>query len=303
MKLSLDALQILDAIDARGSYAAAAQDLHRVPSALTHAMQKLEAELGVALFEKSGRRATLTPAGRTLLGDGRHLLRAAAELECRVKRVATGWETELTLGVDMLIPAQRLWPLLERFYALGRGTRIRLGYEVLGGAWDALATGRADLVIGAPGDLPSRSGISSRSLGTYQLLFAVAPHHPLAALPDPLSREELIRHRAVVVPDSSQELLARSTGILEGQDILWVPDMAAKLAAQEAGLGVGHLPPWQVRPAVAAGRLVIKRLADDTPPLACYTAWRTKQAGKALAWFLEELERPEVRAALTEGLA
>ena len=147
MKISLDALEILDAIDTRGSYAAAAQALFRVPSALTHAVQKLEDELGVELFEKSGRRAVLTPAGRTLLEDGRQLLRAAGELERRVKRVATGWETDLSIAMDVVIPAERLNPLLQRFYAEAGGTRLRLSYEVLGGCWDALTTGRADLVI------------------------------------------------------------------------------------------------------------------------------------------------------------
>jgi len=162
MRISLDALQILDAIDTQGSYAAAASRLHRVPSALSHAMQKLEGELGVELFEKSGRRAILTAAGRTLLEDGRHLLRAALELESRVKRVATGWETELSIAVDSVIPGERLYPLLQRFYDEGHGTRLRLSYEVLGGCWDALTTGRADLVIGAPGDMPARGGIATR---------------------------------------------------------------------------------------------------------------------------------------------
>src|SRR6516225_3212541 len=52
MKISLDALAMLDAIDARGSFAAAADALHRVPSALTHAVRKLEDDLGFPLFEK-----------------------------------------------------------------------------------------------------------------------------------------------------------------------------------------------------------------------------------------------------------
>jgi len=151
MKISLDVLLIIDAIDQRGSYAAAGLALHRVPSALTHAVQKLEDELGVALFEKKGRRAVLTPAGRTLLDDGRHLLRAASDLECRVQRVATGWESELRIALSMLIPAERLYPLLKDFYAAGHSTQIRIDHEVLGGCWDALATGRADLAIGAPG--------------------------------------------------------------------------------------------------------------------------------------------------------
>lgn len=92
MKITLESLQILDAIDRRGSFAAAAEEVFRVPSALTYTMQKLESDLGVALFDRAGRRALLTPAGRALLDEGRILLQAADALECRVQRVATGWE-------------------------------------------------------------------------------------------------------------------------------------------------------------------------------------------------------------------
>ena len=81
MKITLDLLHMLDAIDRHGSFSAAATALHRVPSALSHAIAKLEDELDARLFLREGRRATLTPAGRTLLDDGRHLLRAASELE------------------------------------------------------------------------------------------------------------------------------------------------------------------------------------------------------------------------------
>lgn len=302
MRISLDALQILDAIDSQGSFAAAAGRLHRVPSALSHAMQKLEGELGVELFEKQGRRAILTPAGQTLLEDGRHLLRAALELEARVQRVATGWETELAIAVDAVIPMERLNPLLQRFYGEGHGTRLRLSYEVLGGCWDALATGRADLVIGAPGDLPPRSGIATRPLGQMQLLFTLRPDHPLAAVPEPIPARELTRHRAVVLADTSRELAARTSGLLEGQDALRVPDMESKAAAQAAGLGVGHLPPWLAEREVAAGRLVLRQLAEPKPRTPLYIAWRSRQQGRALAWFLAALGEPDTQAAINQGL-
>src|ERR1039458_2184897 len=94
MKLTLDALQVMDAIERQGSFAAAAAELHRVPSALTYSVQKLEQDLDVLLFDRSGPRARLTPAGQELMQEGRDLLRAAGELECRVKRVATGWGAE-----------------------------------------------------------------------------------------------------------------------------------------------------------------------------------------------------------------
>ncbi len=302
MKISLDLLHILDAIERHGSFTAAAAALHRVPSALSHAVAKLESDLNIPLFIREGRRATLNEAGRTLLEDGRHLLRAANELERRVQRIATGWEAELRIALDMIIPVERLYPVIERFYAAGHQTQIRLSYEVLGGSWDALATDRADLVIGAPGDMPARGGMSSRILCDSRLIFVVAPHHPLAAEEQPLRSNELLRHRAVVVADTSRELAARTVGLQDGQETLRVPNMHAKASAQIAGLGIGHLPRWLAEPAIQAGKLVEKTLAEPRSPMPCHLAWRSRHTGKALSWFLKELEKTEEIAALTAGL-
>ncbi|WP_028994879.1 LysR family transcriptional regulator [Azonexus hydrophilus] len=302
MKISLELLQVLDAIDRHGSFTAAAKALHRVPSALSHAVAKLESDLDITLFIREGRRAMLNDAGRTLLDDGRHLLRAARELERRIQRIATGWESELRIGLDAIIPAERLLPLIRRFYDAGHQTQIRLSNEVLGGTWDALATDRADLVIGAPGDPPARGGIGSRQLCRPRMRLVVAPDHPLARAPTPITAADLALHRAIVIADTSQELTARTIGLQDGQDALRVPDMRAKAAAQLAGLGVGHLPGWIADPEIAAGRLVELRTAEPHPPIRSHIAWRNRQVGKALQWFLDELARPEVIAALSAGL-
>ena len=302
MKISLELLQVLDAIDRHGSFTAAAKALHRVPSALSHAVAKLESDLDITLFIREGRRAMLNAAGRTLLDDGRHLLRAARELERRIQRIATGWESELRIGLDAIIPAERLLPLIRRFYDAGHQTQIRLSNEVLGGTWDALATDRADLVIGAPGDPPARGGIGSRQLCHTRMRLVVAPDHPLARAPTPITAADLALHRAIVIADTSQELTARTIGLQDGQDALRVPDMRAKAAAQLAGLGVGHLPGWIAAPEIAAGRLVELRTVEPHPPIRSHIAWRNRQVGKALQWFLDELARPEVIAALSAGL-
>lgn len=302
MKISLDLLHILDAIDRHGSFTAAAAALHRVPSALSHAVAKLESDLGIPLYLREGRRALLNEAGRTLLEDGRHLLRAADELERRVQRIATGWEAELRIAIDMIMPVERLYPIIERFYQEGHQTQIRLSYEVLGGSWDALATERADLVIGAPGDMPARGGMSSRYLCDSQLIFVVAASHPLATEDKALSSNELRRHRAVVIADTSRELAARTVGLQDGQESLRVPNMQAKAAAQIAGLGVGHLPRWLAEGAIADGRLIEKKLAEPRSPMPCHLAWRSRHAGKALQWFLRHLDNPGVSQALTAGL-
>lgn len=303
MKISLDLLQVLDAIDRHGSFTAAAAALHRVPSALSHAVAKLESDLDVQLFTRDGRRATLNEAGRTLLDEGRHLLRAAGELERRVQRIANGWEAELNIALDAIIPVERIYPLLERFYQAGHQTQIRLSYEVLGGCWDALATDRADLAIGAPGDMPARSGIASRLLSSRSpLIFVVASEHPLASWPGAIPNSELLRYRTIVIADTSQELLARSAGLIDGQDVLRVPDMRAKASAQVAGLGIGHLPRWLAEPEIAAGRLVEKEISETRPAVPIHIAWRTRQIGLAQRWFLDELARPELIEALTVGL-
>jgi DNA-binding transcriptional LysR family regulator len=298
MKLSLDALQALDAIERKGSFAAAAAELHRVPSALTYTMQKLEQDLGVALFDRSRRRARLTPAGEELMREGRQLLRAADELECRVKRVATGWETELRIALDIMIPAPQLFALIADFYAEESGTRIRVSHEVLAGTWDALVSGRADLALGVSGEVPAGGGYAIRMLGYKDFVFAVAPAHPLAKLPDPLQHEQILAHRAVAIGDSSRSLAPRSVGLLTGQDVLTLPDLQSKVAAQVAGLGCGYLPAHAAAPLIKAKRLVAKEVEEIKPAGNLYYAWRAREKGKALRWFLKRLEDQDVRASL-----
>lgn len=291
MKLSLDALLVLDAIDRKGSFAAAADELHRVPSAITYTVQKLEQDLDVLLFDRRGHRAKLTAAGRELLGEGRHLLRAAGDIESRVKRVATGWEAELRIAYDDVIPLPGILRILEEFYREPCPTRIRLGMEVLGGCWDALAGNRADLAIGASGDGPVGGGYSAREMGSIEWVFAVAPGHPLASAREPLRAEDILGHRAVAAADSARNLPPRTLGLLSGQQTLTVPHLQAKAAAQALGLGVGNLPRFLAEREAAAGRLVVKRTEEPRQESPLHLAWRTAHRGKALQWFLKRLQQ------------
>lgn len=286
MRLNLDNLLVLDAIDRHGSFAAAAEVLHRVPSALTYSVHKLEQDLAVQLFDRSGHRAILTAAGLELLREGRHLLHAARELEERVKRVAAGVETELRIAVSDLVAWPLLYNALQEFYAQSFGTRIRLMTEVYGGVWDALVNGRADLVIGAPSEGPAGGGYVTHALGTVDFVFAVAPDHPLAEYDEPLQAMDILQFRAVTAADSSRHLAARTSGLLNGQDVLTVPDMTAKILAQEMGLGVGYLPSQIALREAAAGRLVIKTVAESKPESQFFMAWLSHHQGPALLWLV-----------------
>ena len=290
MRLTLDALTVLDAIDRKGSFAAAAEELHRVPSAVTYAVQKLEEELDVLLFDRSGHRAQLTDAGRELLREGRYLLNAAAELEQRVKRVATGYEVELRIAVNDLIPMPRMYPLIEEFYRERCGTRLKILVEVFGGLWDALITDRADLAIGAPGDGPPGGGYTTRVLANVEFMFMVAAGHPLATAPEPLKPEDILPYRAIAAADSSRNLPPRTAGLLSGQDVLTMPDIHHKISAQVAGLGVGYLPLSLTHELRESGKLVTKQVVETRHPAPMHLVWRTAQQGRALAWFLKRFE-------------
>ena len=298
MRLTLEALQVLDAIDRKGSFAAAAGELHRVPSAITYSVRQIEEGLGVELFDRGGHRAVLTEAGRELLIEGRRLLQAAADIECRVQQVAKGWESELRIAVDTMIGIEKLYGIAGEFYAQASGTRLRISHEVLGGVWDALASGRADLGIGATGDAPAGRTFSTRVMGRAEMRFVAATFHPICAEPQPLSAAAVREHRAVSIADSSRLLPPRTVGLLSGQDVLTVPSLEAKASALVAGLGVGFVPRWVAERESAAGRLVILPVEGTRPAAELQVAWRPGQEGRALKWFAQRLEDPLVAAEL-----
>ena len=326
--LTPDALAMMDVIARTGSFAAAARELGKVPSSLTYSVRQLEDALDVLLIDRRSRQAQLTAAGEELLNEGRRLLEQMDAVAHRVKRVATGWETQLTVAVDGLISRVTVFELCEAFYALdpqvttsspsrsalpvpaglgGPGTRLRLRTEVLAGTWEALTSGIADLAIGVGLDRAAPADVQTRELGVLPFVFAVAPHHPLARSEAPISDAELLRHRAVAVADSAQRNPPITVNLLPGQDVLTVASMQLKIEAQLRCMGCGYVPEPLAREHIAAGRLVVKPLQRVLPAARFGYAWRRQQAserqprlGLALQWWLAQLERPTTRQALLE---
>lgn len=301
--LTPDAFAMLQAIATAGSFAAAARELGVVPSALTYRVRQIEDALDVLLYDRSSRQARLTPAGAELLRETGHLLDAIDAIANRVKRVATGWETELTIAVDTIIAQATVMELCEGFFALSPPTRIRLRDETLSGTWAALASGQADLAIGVVADAATTVGIHTQPLGTANFVYAVAPHHPLAQAREPLSDAVIQQHRAVAVADSVQRGNGITLGLLGGQDVFTVGSMQAKLDAQLRGLGGGNLPCTMADPYIESGRLVVKKTERAQRQTTIHYAWREGKAvsqGRALQWWLDQLESPTTRAALLQ---
>lgn len=299
--LTPDALAMLQTIADTGSFAAAARALGMVPSALTYRVRQMEDALDVLLFDRSARQAVATPAGLELLREGERLLQDIDTVANRVKRVATGWEPQFTIAVDSIIAKTTVMELCERFLEGAPPTQMRLRDETLSGTLEALTSGQADLALGVA-DLMQNTGLHSQPLGDVRFIFAVAPHHPLANAPEPLSDELLRAHRAVAVADTVSRGRGVTIGLLGGQDVLTVATMQDKLEAHIRGLGCGFLPESMAMAEISVGRLVVKATARPTRVIRVNYAWRasSRTPGRALQWWLDALCSQNTRAALLQ---
>ena len=299
--LTPEALAMLQTIASTGSFAAAARELGMVPSALTYRVRQLEDALDVLLFDRSSRRALPTVAGHELLRESERLLEDLEAVANRVKRVATGWEPQLTLAVDSIIAKATVMELVDSFFDQNPPTRIRLRDETLSGTLEALTSGEADLALGVA-DVVQNTTIHAKPLGEVRFVYAVAPHHPLAQAPEPLTDEVMRAHRAVAVADTISRGRGVTIGLLGGQDVFTVATMQDKLDAQLRGLGCGSLPECMAGPFIDTGRLVVKQTERAPRVVGVNYAWRaaSNAPGRALQWWLTQLESPTTRTALLE---
>ncbi len=339
--LTPEALAMMDTIARTGSFAAAARELGKVPSALTYNVRQLEDALDVLLFDRRSRQAQLTAAGTELLIEGRRLLEQIDAVANRVRRVGCGWETQLTIAADDVVSRTTLFELCEAFYALrpwsaselpagsaartdtariqppahdvtsGPGTRLRLRTEVLAGTWEALVAGEADLAIGVGSEGVVPADIAVEPLGEVAFVFAIAPQHPLAASTEPISDAHLAVQRAVAVADSAQRLNPITVNLLPGQEVLTVSSVQDKIDALLRCLGCGYLPEPLARPHIEAGRLVVRATQRLGHRAQLVYAWRCvigpkgqrMDLGLALQWWLAQLANPATRRALLDRAA
>jgi DNA-binding transcriptional LysR family regulator len=314
--LTPDALVMMDTIARTGSFAAAARELGKVPSALTYSVRQLEEALDVLLFDRSSRQAQLTAAGTELLHEGRRLLQEMDAVANRVRRIASGWETQLSISVEDIVSMPVVFDLVQAFCDVrsaaplvpgepsGPATRVRLKTGVLTGTWEDLVTGQVDLAIGVSAQHLNPGGIELRPFGMLPFVFCVAPHHALAKAAEPLTDAQLVHHRAVAVADTAHRLAPMTVNLLPGQDVLTVPSMRTKLEALLRNLGCGFLPEPLARPHLEAGHLVLKETARPAAVAQLHYAWRAERGamvlGRALQWWLSQLDSPTTQRALLE---
>ncbi|MCB9664140.1 MAG: LysR family transcriptional regulator [Alphaproteobacteria bacterium] len=254
MQVSLDALETLDAVVREGSFAGAAQALHKAQSAVSYAVRQLEERLGVVLFDRSGHRAVLTPAGAAVLDEGRFLLSRARRLEWLAGRFAGGWEPRLEVVIDGVLP---IAPIVEALRTLGTDevpTHIQVRQEFLGGVQRRFELDGADLMLVK--DYRPAAWLVADALPEHELVLVAAADHPVHATDEPHDLLSLQRFLELSVHDSSDETLGVDTHDVGGARVFYLADFHGKREALRLGLGFGWMPAPLVADDLATGRLL-----------------------------------------------
>jgi len=239
---------LLAVVDANG-YAQAAAALHKSQSAVTYAVQKMEALLGVKIFEVIGRKAHLTPTGEVLYRRAKALLDEAGALEQAAGTLAAGWEPELRLSVEIIFPTWLLLQCFARFADEQPQTRIELYESVLSGTEEALLQRKVDLAIGS--QVPA--GFIGDPLMRLRFIAAAHPDHPLHRLGRELTLQDLRKHRHLIIRDTGSQ---RRSGSWLGAEQSWtVSQKATSIHAAVMGLGFAWFPEETIRGELERGEL------------------------------------------------
>ncbi|MGB0935923.1 MAG: LysR substrate-binding domain-containing protein [Colwellia sp.] len=280
--LSIEALLVLDAIESRGSYAAAAEQLNKVPSALSYIVQKMEEQLGVTIFVRQGRRAVLTPAGKHLMVEGRKVLNAVNNLSEQTQTIANGWETKIRIACDSIVDIKPVFSAIQQFLAEHENIEIDLQEEVLNGTWEALIEDEVDLVIGAPAPIPSQKGVRAIKMEQLEHILVAHKRHELRELTSAITTAELAKYRSVVVHDSAKSEIPWSVNIIEGSRHFYVSSVSHKIEAIIAGIGIGYLPRYIAQKHIISGELKEIDIIDKKLPQDLFIAWKITNKGKGL---------------------
>jgi DNA-binding transcriptional LysR family regulator len=261
--VSLDQLRAFIASADEGSFSAAARKLRRAQSVISELISSLEGQIGVTLFDRSGRYPALTPQGTVLLADARSIASGLDFMKARARGMAAGLEPELSVVVDVLFPIAAITEAAKEFRVKFPGTPLRLYVEALGAAYQPVLDGIAG--FGIVGSLPLLpSSLTAERLPGVAMVMVAAREHPLAGYKGVIPKAELARHVQLVLTDRSSLSKGREFGVMSPST--WrLADLFAKHAFLLGGLGWGGMPMHAVKDDLAAGKLVELQI-EDVPP-------------------------------------
>lgn len=291
LHFTLDQLEVLEAIDRFGGFAAAAKRLHRATSAVSYAVKSLESAVGVTLFTRTGRSAKLTPAGRAVLEAARDVLERSRRLERLGADLEGGWEPELRVVVDGVLPQEPIVRACQRFMARAPSTRILLSVESLTGVRRRFDRDEAHLMFAI--DLAGDPRLSTQPLPPVEMVLVAHRSHAVHRGKAPIDRAKLSSFVEVLVADSGMRDAPPPTRLAQigSPHLFELSDFHSKRAAILAGLGYGWLPSHLIEDDLASGDLRAVRFDEGSryvlQPLAAHR--RDTPLGPAARALLDEM--------------
>jgi len=279
-------LTVIDSVARNGSFSGAAQELHRVPSAISYSVKQVEEWLAVDLFERRHRDVVLTASGEHFLNEARSVIKKMNSTRQQCQQLANGWRGRFSVAIDRIVKQSRVEQLVVDFYRHFPDIELHINDEVFNGVWDALADGRVDMAIGATQAVPVTARFSVRDMGKLSWCCVVANAHPLQGQVR-IEEDDLRRWPSLVIEDTSRVLPRRDTWTLDNQRRLVVPNWPVGMRCVQNGLCVAMVPAHIAMPYLQQGTLV--ELPISFPDSPCYLSWRENSFSPALQWILDYL--------------
>ena len=290
MDPTLDQLRVLAAVADEGSFSAAARRLHRVQSAVSHAVATLESTLDTRLFDRATRVPTLTGEGRAVLAQARRVLDEADGVARLAQELKGGVEQRLAIVVDAVFPVPALVSLCREIERSYPRLELVLHTEVLSAVSARVRDGSCD--IGVTGPAADVRGLETRFLASVRMVPVVARAHPLARVKGRVPNAKLREHVQIVLSERDAARATDDQGVVSPKT--WrVVDLATKHALLLGGRGWGNLPEHMIDRDLKARRLVRIRPAawgDDEHLLSLSAVWSpSTRLGPAARWAIERM--------------
>ncbi len=290
--VTIEQLRTVSAVAEAGSFSAAARALGRVQAAVSQSIDRLEAQLGVRVFDRSGRLPRLTQHGEAIVAAAAKVEAGMEDLEELVASLKRGAETTLSIVVDVMFPTDGLVGFAQDFAAAHPSVELALFTDVLSAVTAHVREKRSTWGIALEdADL---GGLDHRRIGEVVLVPVAAASHPLARRGRLLDAAALADAVQIVLGEHHHEGSHPSEprGVFSART--WrVVDLATKHALIAGGLGWGHVPEHVVREDLRRGRLVELQLEPwgrAAPRRALVLAWRRGTVmGPVARWAHERL--------------
>lgn len=281
---SYQELQVIDAVIRNGGFAAAAEELHKVPSAIGYTVKQVEEKIGANLFIRHHKSVEVTLAGEYFIEEARNIMRQLDELRLHTRRVANGWSNCLRVSVDNSVNEAYISSFVSQFYSEFEDVELVITSRKFNGMWDAIINDEVDIAIGSTMAVPVIKELKYEELNSIDWKFVVAKNHPLANEKAPLTKEQIIKYPSIITEDSTGLLFKQSGWQLDNQRRITLPSWSSAIDLLIKGTGIGSIPSHLAKPQVELGELIEKKV-EFTPSISmCCIAWKREKEKHTLNW-------------------